>query len=451
MAEDIQNLLILQQLLIVQQQLQQQAYNEAAAVNIIRRRRRRRARQRRCWVRSFLGDVRSSQFGHFNRLMPELRHEDPASFHNFLRIPPDMFDELLTRLNPRITKQDTNYRKAIDPGLKLAATLRHLASGDTYASVKFDFRIPSNTLSLVVKEVCQAIVDEYKNEVIKFPTTPAEWAAVAEQFERRWNVPHGCGAFDGKHVAIRKPANSGSLYHNHQGFFLIVLMGLVDADYNFLWIDVGGDGYMTDAMIFNESELKECLADGSIGFPQPSPLPNDDRNMPYFILADDAFGLHTNLMKPYPQRNLTKEHRICNYRISRGRRIMENGFGILAQRWQVLLGTMQQEPDTARLIVEACVCLHNLMRMRYPTLQNAALDYEDGYHDMVPGAWRQHANMHDVDQAKGPNRDSTAAKKQRECLKLYFNSAAGSVHYKTEVTEVTEVTEDTVTWQDRMI
>ena len=74
--------------------------------------------------------------------MPELRHEDPASFHNFLRIPPHMFDELLTRLAQRITKQDTNYRKAIDPGMKLAATLRHLASGDTYASMKFDFRIP---------------------------------------------------------------------------------------------------------------------------------------------------------------------------------------------------------------------------------------------------------------------------------------------------------------------
>ena len=139
-------------------------------------------------------------------------------------------------------------------------------------------------------------------------------------------------------------------------------------------------------------------------------------------------------MKPYSQRNLTKEQRICNYRISRGRMIVENGFGILAQRWQVLLGTMQQEPDTARLIVEACVCLHNLMRMRYPTLQNAALDHEDGNHDLVAGAWRQDANMHDVDQAKGPNRDSTAAKKQREYLKLYFNSAAGSVP-----------------WQDRMI
>jgi len=65
----------------------------------------------------------------------ELRREDPASFQNFLRIQPEMFDELLARVGPRITKHETNYRKALDPGTKLAATLRHLASGDAAAKI----------------------------------------------------------------------------------------------------------------------------------------------------------------------------------------------------------------------------------------------------------------------------------------------------------------------------
>lgn len=69
--------------------------------------------------------------------MPDLRNEDPASFFNFLRMPPAMFDELLARLVPLITKQDTHYRNAIEPGLKLAMTIRHLATGDKYASMKF--------------------------------------------------------------------------------------------------------------------------------------------------------------------------------------------------------------------------------------------------------------------------------------------------------------------------
>jgi len=52
--------------------------------------------------------------------------EDQASFFNFLRMPPEMFDELLARIAPRIQKQDTRYRKALEPGLKLAVTIKQM-------------------------------------------------------------------------------------------------------------------------------------------------------------------------------------------------------------------------------------------------------------------------------------------------------------------------------------
>ena len=64
--------------------------------------------------------------------MPELKLEDPASYINYLRVSPEIVDELVERLTPRITKQDTNYRKAIEPALKVAITLRHLATGERY-------------------------------------------------------------------------------------------------------------------------------------------------------------------------------------------------------------------------------------------------------------------------------------------------------------------------------
>ena len=107
---------------------------------------------------------------------------------------------------------------------------------------------------------------------------------------------------------------------------------------------------MSDAQIFNDSELKECLEDGTIGFPDSDPMPNDSQNMPYFILGDDAFVLRTYLIKPYSQHGLTHEQLRTNYRISRARRMVENAFGILAQRWQLLLTTMMQQPDIVRLI-----------------------------------------------------------------------------------------------------
>ncbi|CAG2190044.1 unnamed protein product [Mytilus edulis] len=333
--------------------------------------------------------------------MNELRIEDEPSFFIFLRMPPVMFDELLNRVGPRIKKTDTLFRRALSPGLKLAITLRHLATGDKYSTLQYDFRVARNSISKFLPEVCRAIVDEYKDEVISCPTDPNDWRAIADEFQKRWNVPHACGALDGKHVAIRCPPKTGSLYHNYK-----------------------------DAQIYNASELKECLEDGTIGFPEPDPLPNDDQNMPYFLLGDDAFGLRTYLMKPFSIRGMSKEQAITNYRISRGRRVVENAFGILAQRWQIFLSTMGQVPDTVSVIIETCVCLHNLMRMRYPNLQNVQLDMEDDLHNLVPGLWRANANMHEVNSVVGPNRDTVAAKKQREYLKLYFNSPAGSVPWQ---------------------
>ena len=156
--------------------------------------------------------------------------EDTTSFFNYLRMQPAMFDEIMNRVGPRIQKKDTNLRKCLDPGLKLAITIRHLSSGDKYPTLQYDFRVARNTICSIIPEVCRAIVHEYKNELIPCPSSPEEWSPT----------------LDGKHVAIRRPAITGSLYHNYKGFFSLVLIALVDVhQYEFLWIDCGGAGSMS--------------------------------------------------------------------------------------------------------------------------------------------------------------------------------------------------------------
>ncbi|XP_060608508.1 uncharacterized protein LOC132760538 [Ruditapes philippinarum] len=157
-----------------------------------------------------------------------------------------MFDELLERVGPRNQKKDTCWRKALQPGIKLAITIRHLASGEKYHNLMYNFRVAKNTIACLIPEFLQAICEKFKDEVIK---SLDEWFLIADQFKNRWNVPDSCGALDGKHVAIRCPPNSDSLYHNYKHFFSLVLLALEDADYKFLWIDCGGLGSMSDAQI----------------------------------------------------------------------------------------------------------------------------------------------------------------------------------------------------------
>ncbi len=114
-------------------------------------------------------------------------------------------------------------------------------------------------MSILIPQVCSAIVAEYKNEVLNLPTTPEAWREVANGFSIKWNFHHCCGAIDGKHVAIKKPKTSGTAYYNYKGFFSIVLLGLVDADYKFLWVNIGARGSMSDAGVFNASTLEPGL------------------------------------------------------------------------------------------------------------------------------------------------------------------------------------------------
>ena len=64
-------------------------------------------------------------------------------------------------------------------------------------------------------------------------TTPEGWKELEAEFRLRWNVPNAIGALDGKHVVIRKPSKSGSPLHNYKGFFSVVLVALIDAEYRF--------------------------------------------------------------------------------------------------------------------------------------------------------------------------------------------------------------------------
>ena len=393
---------------------------------------------RSCWTRPWLTEERRQQYGHYTSLLDtQLRLEDPAAFRNFTRLTPEVFDDILERVAPVIQKQQTNYRHPLSAGLKLAITLRHLATGDNYRSLAYGFRCGISTISELIPEVCRAIVQAYKDEVFNPPTTPEAWRNLAQQFEQRWNVPHAVGALDGKHIAIKKPANTGSLYHNYKGFFSIPMLAFVDAEYKFIWIELGGKGHMSDSQIFTDSELFECLEDGSIGLPPSCPLPGEtEPDILYFILGDDAFALKSYMMKPYSRIGMTDEQRICNYRISRGRRVVENAFGILANRFRCLLGTLEQKVENVRDLVETAVVLHNLLRQRVVMAANE-VDHEDEEHNFVPGAWRHGPHWEDVPQppARG-NLATVDARHQREHLRDYFVSPVGAVDWQQRMAGV---------------
>ena len=197
-----------------------------------------------------------------------------------------------------------------------------------------------------------------------FPDTPEHWKSIAAGFRDIWNFPHCIGAIDGKHVVLRAPSRSGSQYFNYKGTFSIVLMALVDANLRFITVDVGSFGRNSDGGIFSSSAFGKRLLSGQLNLPPDDIIPGTRTlgPLPYVLVADEAFPLHRNIMRPFPGRACTEEQMIFNYRLSRARRIVENAFGILANRWRVFHTKIWMRPNWINNIVLAACVLHNFVQ-----------------------------------------------------------------------------------------
>lgn len=74
--------------------------------------------------------------------------------------------------------------------------------------------------------------------------------AIAEGFANKWQFPHCLSCIDGKHIRIKCPPQSGTLFYNYKKFFSIVLQAVIDYRYRFTSIDVGAFGKQSDSGVF---------------------------------------------------------------------------------------------------------------------------------------------------------------------------------------------------------
>ncbi|KAK4291754.1 hypothetical protein Pmani_035441 [Petrolisthes manimaculis] len=181
-------------------------------------------------------------------------------------------------VSPEIQKQNTHLREAIPPEQRLSVTLRYLATGESRRSLGFQYRISHNLISKIIPEVSSAIFTSLKQNYLKLPTTKEEWFAVAHDFHSMWNFPNCIGAMDGKRFLLTKPSNTGALYYDYKSHHSMIMLALVDANYKFLFVDVGTQGRASDAGVWEKCILREYL-EGAQSVPiQPELLEREDVN-----------------------------------------------------------------------------------------------------------------------------------------------------------------------------
>nr|CAI5829820.1 unnamed protein product [Callosobruchus analis] len=88
---------------------------------------------------------------------------------------------------------------------------KFLATGDSFSTIGHSYRVSFSTVGVIVQEVCQAIINKMQGMYMPEPTKEI-WKKSAKGFYDVWKFPNCIGSIDGKHITIKCPKNTGSIF-----------------------------------------------------------------------------------------------------------------------------------------------------------------------------------------------------------------------------------------------
>ncbi|CAJ0606312.1 unnamed protein product [Cylicocyclus nassatus] len=320
--------------------------------------------QRRQYVRQEHVRFLRSRLRIFDEYLVTRRGE---AFLDFIKLLPNEFENLYQRIGSRL-EHFTTHAGPISGRHRLMVYLRYVTQGITFKAYALDIGISISTVAAIVREVTEAIIIDMHSEA--FPRIKrGKFIQVARITQERYDYPRAVGFLDGKHIHIKKPARSGSIFYNYQHYNSIILLALCDCDHRIIAYDVGAPGRADDAGVLRDSALKRFLDRHDNVFPLTTELGNVGP-VQYHILVNGGFGQGHRFIRPYREAEAdTPDKRRFNKQLSGARQIIEQTFGLLAQRFQVLMYRMNLDPVQTQRLVISLMILHNLLPRRQDSLE----------------------------------------------------------------------------------
>lgn len=306
---------------------------------------------------------------------------------------------------------------------------RFLATGDAVSTIAISYCIGKTTAWSIVYEVCLAIWGILSSEYLPIPNRE-KWRQISDEYYHMCNFPNCIGAIDGKHIALQAPSKSGSEFYNYKHYHSIVFLAMCDARHCLTVIDIGASGRESDGGVFGRSTFGQMFSENELDIPISGPLPGCQEILPFVAVADAAFPLRRNLMKPFGGKNLTRDQMVFNYRLSRARITIENTFGLLATRWRMFRRSIAASPSRVEAFAKATFVLHNYLQRseeNIPSVQRlycppGYTDSVDAHGGVIPGQWRLETDNSLISSTIGhtSNRYGSAAATVRDKFVQYF-------------------------------
>ncbi|XP_006001092.1 uncharacterized protein LOC102354795 [Latimeria chalumnae] len=324
------------------------------------------------------------------------------AFTNFdwmdnFRVSRATFDFICTKLRPTIQRRDTNMRRAIPVEVRLAMTLWRLGTCCEYSTIEHLFGVSKSTVCIIVRDVCDAIVNILTPEYIHVPTGE-QLQEVMNGFEECFGLPQTAGALCSTHIPILPPRENPNDYYNEKGWHSVIMQAVVDHQYCFWDLNIGWPGKADCTYVLLNSELYGRAMKGTL-------FPSTVRNIggvdvPIHLLGDLAYPMLPWLLKPFQENGqLTPEQEDFNCRFTSARTVVENAVGRLKGRWRCLLKRNNIDLSFLPTVINACCALHNICELHGDPFDASWNEAEPSEEDLAQPVDR-HANCEDNDEAK---------------------------------------------------
>ena len=277
-------------------------------------------------------------------------------FKNKLRLGKRTFKMLLNDLLPKLTRQDTPFRRCIPPEKILALGLFRLAQGETYLTIGPDFNVGKSTVVEAVQDVVEALY-ELRDSYIKFPSTEEEISSTTDTFKELSNLPNMVGAIDSIHIRLKRAPEGRSDYLSRYNQHDFVVQAVTNGKSLFLDVAPGFPGSMRDTTVLQNSALYRRIESGEV-LSGPVVRVSDTEVCPYLV-GGSNFPLAPWLQKPFEETEEFGEKARYNMAVSSARFSVKRALAMLKSRWGVLRRRLDCRMEFVCKTVVACAVLHN--------------------------------------------------------------------------------------------
>ena len=296
------------------------------------------------------------------------------------RVSRETFLYICAQLQHKIVKHNTRFRQAISVQKRVAITLWVLATPCKYRSVAHLFGLARCTVCCIVHDTCKAIVKLLLPNYIRFPTGD-RLNEVVQGFLSKWGIPQCAGSIDGSHIPVRPPSLNHTDYYNRKGWYSVLVQAVVDHNYLFNDLYVGWPGSVHNARVLSNSAVYHKCHNGD--YLKGDTLQIGGHTIPIFLIGDSAYPLLSWLIKPFPMTSsISGQQKTFNYRICRGRVVVEIAFGRFKAQWRRLIKQNDMLVENVLNIVAACCVLHYICEIHGDTFNDEWMQALDG--DSVP-------------------------------------------------------------------